>query len=79
MIKKTGRIHLSWLIESYTHLGHRKDFFRSFFYKLSGNKNLKKKIEEGWTEKQIRSSWEKDIENFMEIRKKYLLYEDFET
>jgi uncharacterized protein YbbC (DUF1343 family) len=53
------------------------DFFNSYFTKLSGNDQLKKDIISGLSEPEIRKSWENDLSAFMLIRKKYLLYPDF--
>lgn len=39
---------------------------------------LKQQITEGKTEDEIRATWQKDIAKFKVIRKKYLLYKDFE-
>ncbi|MFO8054672.1 MAG: DUF1343 domain-containing protein [Bacteroidales bacterium] len=77
-LREQKEIHLSWLIDSYEQLKKDYSYFNHFFYKLSGNNTLRKKIEAGWTEEKIRQSWEKDIEDFKKIRKRYLLYPDFE-
>lgn len=37
-----------------------------------------KQIKDGVSEKDIRKSWEPQLNSFKEIRKKYLLYKDFE-
>jgi uncharacterized protein YbbC (DUF1343 family) len=50
----------------------------SHFTRLAGNNVLWKQIVEGKSEKEIRDSWKKGIEDFMKIRKKYLLYPDFD-
>ena len=39
---------------------------------------VSKQIKESKTEEQIRSSWEPKLSEFKKIRKKYLLYPDFE-
>jgi uncharacterized protein YbbC (DUF1343 family) len=49
-----------------------------FFNKLAGNSQLKKDIEAKMAIEEIRSSWTSGIENYKKMRKKYLLYEDFE-
>ena len=49
-------------------------FFNSFFDKLAGNSSFKDKIKSGWSAEKIRKSWMKDINDFLKIRKKYLLY-----
>jgi len=76
IIERKG-IYLKWLIEAYNSTPDKEDFFTSFFYKLSGNSELKQKIQLGMDEELIYKSWEKGINDFMKIRKKYLLYEDF--
>jgi uncharacterized protein YbbC (DUF1343 family) len=53
-------------------------FFNSFFNKLAGNDILQLQIKQGYTSSQIRASWQDDITKFKVLRKKYLLYEDFE-
>ena len=52
----------------------KEDFFNSFFDKLAGNSSFKNKIKSGWSAEKIRESWKEDINNFLKIRKKYLLY-----
>ena len=44
----------------------------------SGNDELQKQIKAGLSESDIRRSWQNDIQVFKAIRKKYLLYKDFE-
>ena len=43
-----------------------------------GTDELRKQIEAGLSEDEIRNSWQPTLSEFKEIRKKYLLYEDFE-
>nr|HQV07204.1 DUF1343 domain-containing protein [Chitinophagaceae bacterium] len=43
-----------------------------------GNNDLWKQIVSGKSEKEIRAGWQKELNAFKKIRKKYLLYEDFE-
>ena len=71
------KLNLQILIETYKNLKDRVKFFTNFFTKLAGNTTLRKQIEAGVIEADIRKSWEKDLEQFKNIRKKYLLYEDF--
>lgn len=46
-----------------------------FFDKLAGSSSLRKQIELGYTETQIRDSWQEDLNIFKEIRAKYILYD----
>ena len=72
--KTSNMIELKWLINSYTQINDKNNFFRSDFDKLSGTSNLKKQIIEGLSESEIRDSWKEGLEKFKKIRKKYLLY-----
>lgn len=51
---------------------------RDFFNLLAGNAVLAEQIEKGLSETEIKTSWEKDLQEYKEMRKKYLLYKDFE-
>jgi uncharacterized protein YbbC (DUF1343 family) len=74
------RIHLKWLLEAYRLYPDKEKFFLSnkYFNLLAGNDQLIQQIKEGKTEQEIRKSWEPGLKEFKKIRKKYLLYEDFE-
>jgi len=72
------KINLYWLASAFFELGGKDDFFTSFFDKLAGTDQLRKQIMEGKTEEEIRASWQTKIEEFKKIRRKYLLYPDFE-
>ena len=72
------QLSLFWLIEYYKILKDKGNFFDNYFEKLAGTAQLRKQIEEGWSEVQIRESWQPGLEKFRQIRKKYLLYPDFE-
>jgi uncharacterized protein YbbC (DUF1343 family) len=85
--KINGRIQLKWLQKAYTLFPDKEKFFilpksgkmeESFFNKLAGNNELWKQIRDGKSEDEIRASWEPALSRFKTIRKKYLLYEDFE-
>ena len=71
---KHEQIHLQWLMDAYKQIGKEPDFFRKYFDTLAGTDALRKQLEAGKSEKQIRKSWQKDLNKFMKIRKKYLLY-----
>ncbi len=70
------RIELKWLLEAYHELTAMgvKPFFRGSFDRLAGTDSLRLQIEKGYSEQQIRQSWKKDLQQFMHIRKKYLMY-----
>lgn len=81
------RIQLKWIMEAYRLFPEKDSFFiipksgdmsKSFFDKLAGNNELWQQIRDGKTESEIRASWEPALSAFKKIRKKYLLYKDFE-
>lgn len=78
-MREQKKLYLFWLIASYELIGE-KDFFRNdgFFNLLAGTDVLKKNIVSGKSEKEIRASWQQELQKFKEIRRKYLIYEDFE-
>lgn len=53
-------------------------FFNSFFEKLVGSSKLRKAVENNIDIETIVNSWRTDLTIFKKIRKKYLLYSDFE-
>ncbi len=78
-LKVNKSIYLFWLIGMYESYPAKDKFFTSFFDKLAGTDTLRKQIIAGKTEGDIRKSWKMKIDNFKKIRKKYLLYTDFEN
>ena len=71
-----NKINLEFLINAYheSPASYKKNFFNNFFNKLSGNDELKWQIINNLTEDKIRASWKEDIDNFLLIRQKYLIY-----
>ena len=72
------KLDLSILLKFYDVMDKNSFFNASWFDKLAGNSSLRKSIEAGWSEEQIRESWKADLEDFNKRRKLYLLYKDFE-
>jgi uncharacterized protein YbbC (DUF1343 family) len=72
------QLNLTYLLEFYNEL-HRQnlDFFldNNFFEKLAGTSKLRNQIVDGVSEKEIRQSWEEDLEKFKKVRAKYLIYQ----
>ena len=50
------------------------EYFKDFFYKLAGNKELRIKIESGMSDADIRKTWQHGLDKYKVKRKKYLLY-----
>ena len=72
------RLYLGGMIDMYTYFKGKEDFFIPFFDKLAGTDQLRLQIESGMQEKEIRQSWKEAIDRYKLMRKKYLLYQDFE-
>lgn len=73
-----GELYLHWLVEAYNMAPEKDKFFNSFFEKLAGTDQLQKDIFAGKTAEQIRESWQEEVSEFKRVRRKYLLYKDFE-
>lgn len=79
--KVDNRLQIKYLLEAYRLFPRKDSFFLhkgNFFNKLAGNNVLIEQIKAGKSEAAIRSSWEPALSRFKAIRKKYLIYEDFE-
>ncbi|MCC8423843.1 exo-beta-N-acetylmuramidase NamZ domain-containing protein [Mucilaginibacter sp. UR6-11] len=74
-LKKSGHINLAWLIELYRAFPDKAHFFNAYFLKLAGTEQLRKQIEAGKSETEIRQSWAAGLTKFKAMRKKYLLYQ----
>lgn len=78
--KLNKKIDLSYLIEAYKLFPGKDSFFlkNDFIKKLVGNDVFATQIKQQKTATEIRESWEPGLSDFKKIRKKYLLYKDFE-
>ena len=78
--KVDNKIQLKWLFDAYKIFPFKDSFFlkTNSFNRLACNDVLMQQIKDGKTEEEIRKSWEPKLGEFKTIRKKYLLYEDFE-
>lgn len=71
-------LNLQWLIGAYEVIGNDSSFFIPYFENLAGTDQLRKQIMAGKSIDEIKASWQEDLDGFKKIRKKYLIYEDFE-
>jgi len=67
-------INLEWFIDAYNKTPKDQEFFGATFTVHAGTKKLQKQIENGFTQEQIKQTWQKDLEIFKKIREKYLIY-----
>lgn len=76
--KSEPRLHLKWFFMMHEQMGDDFLKYPKFLNKLSGTDAFAKALKEGWNEEQLRESWQKELKEYKECRKKYLLYPDFE-
>ena len=70
-----AKFDLSYLI--WMHWLTKTGFFfqqSNFFEKLAGNGDLRRQIEAGMSEEEIRATWQPALDEFKKIREKYLIY-----
>ncbi len=79
-LRKRNKLNLSYLLDFYRDYPDKENFFlkTAHFDALAGSDLLKKQIMEGKTEAEIRAGWQEGLNRFKEVRKRYLMYYDFE-
>lgn len=79
-ITASGQLYLDWIAGMYESAVDKSAFFNSpeFFDKLAGSDVLRKQIIAGKSKEDIRKSWQEGLTEYKTMRKKYLLYTDFE-
>lgn len=73
-VRKGGYLRLDWLLTAYRNYNGKASFFIPFFEKLAGTDQLRKDIEAGKSEQEIRAVWQLQLQAFEKIREKYLIY-----
>ncbi len=80
-LKETKQINLKWIMELYKAHPYKEKFFNSSLSnqmgtieKLIGSGQFRQQIIDGASEATIRASWEPELSQYKEMRKKYLLY-----
>ena len=63
--------------QEYKNMGKADKFFTrpQWFDMLVGNRKVRRQITEGKSEEEIRAGWQKELEEYKKMRKKYLIYE----
>ncbi|TKG96095.1 DUF1343 domain-containing protein [Puteibacter caeruleilacunae] len=79
-VKAPEKFVLAYFMNWYDKFENEKDFLtrEKWFNLLAGTDKLLEQIRAGMSEEDIRKSWEKELDTYKEMRKKYLLYPDFE-
>ena len=79
ILKELGnKVQIKYVLDAYKAFPDKENFFTGSFNRLAGNQELMDQIKTGKSEIEIRNSWEPKLAEFKKIRKKYLLYPDFE-
>lgn len=75
-----GGLTLRFLLDFYERSGKKATFFSrpDFFDLLAGENNLRLEIKAGLSEQEIKILWEPELEAYRAIRRKYLIYADYE-
>ena len=73
---RLDRVEINWLIDSYKMIQNKEAFFFDSFARIAGTKTLQQQITKGASEEEIRASWKPQIDTYLKIRSKYLLYDD---
>ncbi|NKI27743.1 DUF1343 domain-containing protein [Arenibacter sp. 6A1] len=71
------RLNFTWLLEAYNGTNPKDKFFNNnkHFDRLAGTPKLKEQIIQGKSIEEIRATWNKGLEEFKNIRDKYLMYQ----
>lgn len=75
----TQGVYINWLKVTYNHYKGNQPYFKKngFFNLLAGTNQLQSQIMLGTDLKAIQESWKEDLDRYSKLRKRYLLYEDF--
>jgi uncharacterized protein YbbC (DUF1343 family) len=80
-LKDTGNdlgFTLKYLIDYYQQSTAKDKFFGKYFEQLTGTPTVREMIVAGKSEPEIRAAWEPKLGQYKLMRKKYLLYPDFQ-
>ena len=79
-LASVSKLNFNWLVSSFNNSVSDIGFFNknNFINLLAGSDKLMNLIKGGANAQQIRETYSKDLIEFKKIRKKYLLYDDFE-
>lgn len=79
-LKQIPQFTLQYFLDFYTKYDNPDEFItrKEWLNKLAGTNRLFEQILAGKSNEEINKSWASEIENYKSIRKKYLLYPDFE-
>jgi uncharacterized protein YbbC (DUF1343 family) len=74
---ESTQFNLRFLIDYYQKAEDKEKYFNNFFNKLAGNSSLQEQVKKGMSDGQIEETWKPELDKYKLLRKKYLLYDDF--
>ena len=79
-LRNVNSLNFNWLVKSFKMSNESLDFFNKndFFNLLAGTDKIMNLVKGGASGVQIRETYQMELEKFKLIRKKYLIYDDFE-
>ncbi|MBL4662303.1 MAG: DUF1343 domain-containing protein [Flavobacteriaceae bacterium] len=73
---KMSRADLSWIVNAYTSHQKKEEFFNTAnFTAHAGTAKLQQQIEQGYTFREIRKTWLRDLQAYDKMRQPYLIYD----
>ena len=74
LTERLNEFNLEFILQAYTDSSDKSEFFNNYFIKLAGVDDLKNQIISGYSQQKIKESWQKKLEKYKLMRKKYLIY-----
>ena len=72
---RLDRVNIEWIIQAYRNSNKPEHFFLNpGFRRHAGTTSLQLQIEKGMSASEIRDNWQSDIQDFLKIRERYLIY-----
>ena len=74
LTERLNEFNLEFILNAYTDSSNKSEFFNNYFIKLAGVDDLKNQIISGYSQQEIKETWQKKLEKYKLMRKKYLIY-----
>lgn len=67
-------LQLDYLVAAYRAIGGGDSFFKAIFEKLIGTDRVRRMVIQGLSADEIEASWRSEVDSFLPLRERYLLY-----
>ena len=71
---RQSKVNMTWLVDAYQKSPDKEAFFGKTFTIHAGSPKLEEQLKNGLSALEIENSWKVEIEQFKQIREKYLIY-----